>query len=145
MILTKYQRDFAIDNIKKIVDNSTYYTICNLTFITQVEFQTKKEFLKFHFDIGHPDVLTKCELTRNNYTMTVSRDKSPDFDYLDKMVKSKMRQIDDWKFSQIFPEYDISHKREEILEEILPKETDTQLDNPKKIGKFKNIMNIFNR
>lgn len=134
MILTKYQRDFAIDKIKHIVDyQSKYYQMTNLPLSTKVKFEIEgMEFVEFYYD--NSDVLTRCDLRRNNHTLSISRNQSTDFDNLDKMVKSRMRTIDDWKFSEIFPEFDVSHRRDEKLEEILPK-TEVQLeDKPKKIG-----------
>ena len=128
MILSKQKQNFVLDKVIESIHNSYDYSMNSMTHSKafHLRYSIKGMVMGDTYKITlyfYQNVLSKITLYRKEGDVEIDLDGNDiKFRTIESLMYNKVKEIDDIKFKEIFPEYNIMEERNDVLDELLKEE-----------------------
>ena len=133
MILSKQKQNFVLDKVIESIHNSYDYDMNSIlhTKAFHLKYSIKGMVMGDRYKITlyfDQNVLSKITLYRKEGDVEIDLDgNNSKFRTIESLMYNKVKEIDDIKFKEIFPEYNIMEERNDVLNELLKEETPREI------------------
>ena len=133
MILSKQKQNFVLDKVIESIHNSYDYDMNSIlhTKAFHLKYSIKGMVMGDRYKITlyfDQNVLSKITLYRKEGDVEIDLDGNySKFRTIESLMYNKVKEIDDIKFKEIFPEYNIMEERNDVLNELLKEETPREI------------------
>ena len=133
MILSKQKQNFVLDKVIESIHNSYDYDMNSIlhTKAFHLKYSIKGMVMGDRYKITlyfDQNVLSKITLYRKEGDVEIDLDgNNSKFRTIESLMYNKVKEIDDIKFKEIFPEYNIMEERNDVLDELLKEETPREI------------------
>ena len=133
MILSKQKQNFVLDKVIESIHNSYDYDMNSIlhTKAFHLKYSIKGMVMGDRYKITlyfDQNVLSKITLYRKEGDVEIDLDgNNRKFRTIESLMYNKVKEIDDIKFKEIFPEYNIMEERNDVLNELLKEETPREI------------------
>ena len=133
MILSKQKQNFVLDKVIESIHNSYDYDMNSIlhTKAFHLKYSIKGMVMGDRYKITlyfDQNVLSKITLYRKEGDVEIDLDgNNRKFRTIESLMYNKVKEIDDIKFKEIFPEYNIMEERNDVLDELLKEETPREI------------------
>lgn len=124
MFLSKAKLSYCIDQAILFIRESSRYSLDKMSSITTFEFKPYSGYDELRLTWSNNDsVIIGITFNKNRVALNIPKEDidKKDSDRLYNVAISKIKELEDKKFLEMFPDYDVSIDRDVKLEELLGK------------------------